>query len=114
MTPEQRAQLDVARARRDQRRPLTAEPKPAPVAAPLPQGPEVVAYGGAVRRSDGKLTVWINGKLRHDHHRSGSAGKLNRLGMRNDGAVAIAVFKAGRTVSLKVGQSLNVNCGRIE
>jgi hypothetical protein len=112
LTPDQRAQLDVTRTRRDQRQPAAAEPAPA-VAAPVPQGPETVTYSGLVRRSDGKSTVWINGKPVDERSRTRGAGDINVLGMRADGAVSVAIPLASRTASLRVGQSLDVNSGRI-
>jgi hypothetical protein len=112
LTPDQRAQLEVTRARRDQRQPAVAEPEPA-AAAPVPQGPETVTYSGLVRRSDGKSTVWINGKPVDERSRMRGGGDINVLGMRVDGAVSVAIPQAARTASLKVGQSLDVNSGRI-
>jgi hypothetical protein len=117
LTPEQRAQLDIVRARRDPRQPLTAEPvaaqtTPTPPAAP--QGPDTVTYNGVVRRSDGKSTVWINGKPLNERNRSGHPNDVNVLGMRADGAVSVAVPQASRTASLKVGQRLDVGSGRVE
>ncbi|MBM3342258.1 MAG: hypothetical protein FJY56_09120 [Betaproteobacteria bacterium] len=115
-TAEQRAQLDIARARHDPRAPVVSEPEilAAPALA-VPRGPGVVTYSGVVRRGDGKSTVWINGKPVTERNRAGaSAGEVSVLGMREDGAVSIAVPQASRTASLKVGQSLDVNSGRID
>jgi hypothetical protein len=113
LTPDQRAQLEVTRARRDQRQPATAEPTPVTAAAPQPQGPETVTYSGLVRRSDGKSTVWINGKPVDERSRARGAGDVNVLGMQADGAVSVAIPLASRTGSLRVGQRLDVNSGRI-
>jgi hypothetical protein len=116
LTPEQRAQLDIVRARRDPRVPVAtdAEPVAAAPAAPVPQGPDTVTYNGVVRRSDGKSTVWINGKAVDERQRIRSAHEVSVVGMRADGAVAVAIPQASRTASLKVGQRLDVNSGRIE
>lgn len=112
-SPEQRTQLELARARRDVRLPITTEA--APVAeAPKPQGPDRVTYNGVVRRDDGKSTVWINGRAVNEGNRAGMGNDINVLGMQNDGAVSLAVPHAARTASLKVGQSLDVSSGRIE
>lgn len=111
-TPEQRAQMDLARVKRDQRLPVSSETEPA--AAPIAQGPDVVTYSGVVRRSDGKSTVWINGKPVNERNRIGNASEVNVLGVRRDGAVSVAIPQADRRASLKVGQSLDVTSGRIE
>ena len=57
-TPAQRASLDTARAQKTRSTVGTEEgvtEKPPP-----PPQPEHVTYGGLVRRSDGKTTVWLN------------------------------------------------------
>lgn len=105
--PTQRAQLEVARAQRDRRVPVTLETEPA-----APQGPDVVTYNGVVRRTDGKSTVWINGKPLTE--RSASNADVSVSNVTRDGAVSVAVPQADRKVSLKVGQSLEVTSGRIE
>jgi hypothetical protein len=113
LTPEQRAQLDIARVKRDQR-PLVTNDAPPNTTAPTPQGPPVVTYGGAVRRSDGKSTVWINGKPITERQQLRNEAEVSVLGVRGDGAVSVAVPQARRTASLKVGQQLDVGSGRIE
>ena len=113
LTPDQRAQLETVRAQRDRRLPVMADTTEiAP--APVPQGPDVVTYNGIVRRSDGKSTVWINGKPVNERNRVNNASEVNVLGVRRDGAVSVAIPQAGRTGSLKVGQSLEVTSGVIE
>ena len=114
LTPEQRAQLDLVRVRRDQRQPLAAEPEPAIAAAPAPQGPSAVTYSGVVRRSDGKSTVWINGKPVDERSHLNTVRGINVLGMRSDGTVSLAIPQSARTVSMKVGQQLEVHSGRVE
>lgn len=113
-TPAQRAQLETARAQRDRRAPVpTAETeKESEAAPPAPQGPEIVTYNGIVRRSDGKSTVWINGKAITERNRDESS--VSVLGVRRDGAVSIAVPQADRSASLRVGQSVEVMSGTIE
>jgi len=105
-TPAQRAQLDTARAQRDRRGPVTSESEP--ITTP---GPDVVTYSGVVRRNDGKATVWINGKPMTERTRDGD---VNVTGVRRDGAVSVTVPQAGRTASLRVGQSMDVVSGTIE
>lgn len=114
LTPEQRAQLDLVRVKRDQRQPLTAEPEPAIAAAPAPQGPSAVTYSGVLRRSDGKSTVWINGKPVDERSHLNTVRGVNVLGMRSDGTVSLAIPQSARTVSMKVGQQLEVHSGRVE
>lgn len=105
--PAQRAQLDTTRVQRDRRGgPITAETE---VAAP--QGPDVVTYSGVVRRSDGKSTVWINGKPMTERTRDSN---VSVIGVRRDGAVSVNVPQADRSASLRVGQSVEVMSGRIE
>ena len=90
------------------------ETEAAPVLAPVAQGPEVVTYNGVVRRSDGKSTVWINGKPINERNRIGSESEVSVLGVRSDGAVSVSILQADRRASLKVGQSLEVTSGVIE
>ncbi len=113
LTPEQRAQLETVRAQRDRRLPVIVETEVAPALAPAaPTGPDVVTYSGMVRRSDGKSTVWINGKPLTE--RSKGDGEIDILGVRRDGEVAVAIPQAERKASLRVGQSLEVTSGTIE
>ena len=113
LNPEQRAQLETVRAQRDRRLPIIVETEAAPTLAPVaPTGPEVVTYSGMVSRSDGKSTVWINGRPLTE--RSKGDGEIDILGVRRDGAVAVAIPQADRKASLRVGQSLEVTSGTIE
>jgi hypothetical protein len=112
-TPEERAQLEAARARRDIRAPAIPDGESA-TQTRARQGPETVVYGGVVRRSDGKSTVWINGKPVTERNRITTPNEVNVLGMANDGTVSLAIPHAPRTASLRVGQRLDVQSGRIE
>ncbi|MBI4196061.1 MAG: hypothetical protein HY526_13400 [Betaproteobacteria bacterium] len=103
-TPAQRAQLDAARGDK-LRAPLAAEPEEAP------RAPEVVTYGGLVRRSDGKTTVWINDRPTDDG--TGATGSPVRSRVRPDGSINLLVPQANRSVDLKVGQSVEIVSGRI-
>jgi len=105
-TPAQRAQLDVARKQKA-RTALTAEETTN--AAPTPQ---TITYEGAVRRSDGKSTVWINNRPVHEKE-SGSGGVIVG-GVRADGGVALQIPQSGRAVELKPGQSIELLSGAIE
>ena len=113
LTPDQRSQLETVRAQRDRRLPADADTEAAP-AATIPTGPGVVTYNGVVRRSDGSATVWINSKPVNERSKGKNDSEVSVLGLRRDGAVAVAIPQAGRTASLKVGQRLDVTSGRIE
>jgi hypothetical protein len=114
LTPAQRAQLETVRAQRDRRLPIVAEPDVTPAPMTAAQGPGAVTYSGVVRRSDGKATVWINGKPVNERSMGAKNSEVNVLGLRRDGAVSVAIPHAGRTGSLKVGQRMDVTSGRIE
>lgn len=115
LTSDQRAQLEIARSQRDRRLPITVtEGAPTAAPAPAPQGPDVVTYSGVVRRSDGKSTVWLNGKAVNERNRSQPEHEVSVTGLQRDGAVSVAIPQADRRASLKVGQSLEVTSGAIE
>lgn len=102
-TPEQRAQLDAARAQKAVASQVRDDPLP-----------ETITYNGIVRRSDGKATVWINNKPLPDNElRSGSVltGNIDR-----DGQVRLQTGQgAGAAqVRLKVGQSAELLSGRVD
>jgi hypothetical protein len=113
LTPQQRAQLETTRAQRDRRLPIQ-ESEGTTAAPALPPSPEVVTYNGVVRRSDGKSTVWLNGKPVNERNRAQPDNEVSVTGLRNDGAVSVAIPQAERRASLKVGQSLSVTSGTIE
>ena len=102
-TPEQRNQLDVARAQRS-RATLTAEiEEQAPA-------PEVVTYHGLVRRSDGKNTVWMNNRTINDGQ---TTGRLPPPRPRSDGSIVLELPQSERKIKLKVGQSVELLSGTI-
>lgn len=104
-TPAERAQLDLARLRKPEPPKETAH---APEAPPVPQ---VVSYGGIVRRSDGKALLWINNRLVEE--KEALAG-LNLKGkVRPDGAVTVQVPEGGGSINVKVGQSVELHTGRV-
>lgn len=107
-TPEQRASLDVVRSKRV-RTGVAAEK--ADEAPPPPPAPEVITYGGIVRRSDGKTTVWINNRAvtEKDAANAGIAGKLAP-----DGTVRLHSAQTGRSVDIRVGQRAELLSGRVE
>jgi len=106
-TPAQRASLDVARSQRA--RAALATEKTEQEAAPVPQ---TITYGGMVRRSDGKSTVWFNNQPVNDREALGGAAIVGRV--RPDGSVTLQVLQSGRSVSLKPGQSVELLSGAIE
>lgn len=106
-TPAQRASLDVARSQRT--RVTVATERTEEVAQPVPQ---TVTYGGMVRRSDGRTTVWLNDRTVEDKKSSGGPAIVRQV--RPDGAVTLEVRQSSRRVDLKVGQSVEVLSGSIE
>lgn len=105
-TPDQREQLDVARAKRARTGTDKAEDAPPP-----PPAPEVVTYGGMVRRSDGKTTVWLNNRAVTEKESAG-AKMVGRV--RSDGTVVLQSAQTGRNVPLRVGQRADLLSGRID
>jgi hypothetical protein len=106
-TPAQRASLDVARSQRA-RATLSTE-KTEQEAAPVPQ---TITYGGVLRRSDGKTTVWINNQPVNDRESAGAAAIVGQV--RPDGSVTLQVPQSGRSVILKPGQSVELLSGAVE
>jgi hypothetical protein len=103
-TPAQRAQLDIARSQKS-RATLASDQE---VAAPVP---EVITYGGIVRRNDGKTTVWINNRAVNDGKATDKLPVASRV--RPDGSVNLQVPQSDRSVNLKVGQSVEIVSGTI-
>ena len=104
-TPVERAQLDIARS---QKKAPTEAAAPAPEPPPVPQ---TVTYGGIVRRSDGKAMLWINNRLVEEKE---ALSGLNLKGrVRPDGAVTLQVPQTGGSINVKVGQSVELQTGRV-
>ncbi len=108
-TPDQRASLDAARDKRT-RTTLSTE-ETTEKKAPPPPGSEVVTYGGMVRRSDGKTTVWLNNRALNE--KDTVAGPMVGR-VRPDGSVTLQSPQSGRNLSLKVGERAELVSGRIE
>jgi len=106
-TADQRAQLDVARNKRARNVPG----EKADDAPPPPPMPEVVTYGGMVRRSDGKTTVWLNNRAVTEKE-SANAKMVGRV--RPDGTVVLQSGQTGRNVPLRVGQRADLLSGRVD
>jgi len=107
-TPDQRASLDIARGKRG--RTVVATDKTEEAPPPVPTS-EVVTYGGMVRRSDGKTTVWLNNRA-VTGKASPDAGMIGSI--RPDGTVTVQSPQTGRRVELRVGQRAELLSGRIE
>jgi hypothetical protein len=106
-TPAQRSSLDVARSQNTR---VTVDTESTnEQAAPAP---EVLTYGGMVRRSDGKTTVWINNRALHEKETVGGTSIINRP--RPDGSIRLQIPQSNRSVDLKVGQSVELLSGTIE
>jgi hypothetical protein len=104
-TPAERAQLDGARTQKKAPPPPTATQ---PIEA---SAPEIVNYGGIVRRSDGKALLWINNRVAEE---KAALGALSLKGaVRPDGAVTLQVPQSGGTIAVKVGQSVDLQSGRV-
>jgi len=91
-TPEQRAMLDLARR---------TQSSAAPSADASSDG---VTLSGIVTRSDGRQTVWINGRPQP----AGAAGG------RSSSAASIPLPGGGGQVRLRVGQTLDPASGKVE
>ena len=104
-TPAERTRLDVARSQKSRGTPASEQEEPAPV-------PEVVTYGGIVRRDDGKTTVWINNRTVNDGKAADRLPVASRV--RPDGSINLEVPQTNRSVNLKVGQSFEIVSGTIE
>jgi hypothetical protein len=103
-TPTERQQLDQARLRKP-------GPAQAAEAPPAPEPPQVLKYSGIVRRSDGKSVLWLNNRPVDEKEALSSHSVSGRI--RNDGSVTVRVPQSGRTVDLKVGQSVELPSGNV-
>lgn len=108
-TPAQRASLDVARQQRARTTLATEQTEEVTNAAPVPQ---TITFDGMLRRSDGKSTVWINNRPVNENEQAGGAVVVDRV--RPDGGISLQVPQTGRSVELKVGQSIELLSGTIE
>ena len=103
-TPAQRAQLDSLRARKNVAPPVQEAKQP-------PAAPEVLTYGGIVRRSDGRSTVWINNRMVNDGKSPDDLSISSRS--RSDDRVSVGLPQAPGRVELRVGQSFDVQSGTV-
>ena len=100
-TPEQRAALDARRKAR-------VPDKPA--AAPVTESP-ITRIDGAVRRSGGKSTVWVNGETIPEGAQPGSPQVAPRAS--NPSRVTIPAAEGAPRVDLQVGESLDRGSGEV-
>lgn len=100
-TPEQRAALDARRKAR-------VPDKPA--AAPVAESP-VTRINGAVQRSGGKSTVWVNGETIPEDAQPGGA-RVSPRGAK-PGSVSIPAGEGPQRQDLRVGESLDRGSGEV-
>lgn len=100
-TPDERSNFDRAR--------LTgggAEQEGAPA-----QQMDSITLNGIVKRSGGKTTVWVNNSAQHES--DWPPGTKRQASKTRLPDFPVLVQKTGKTVTLKVGQTLNVDSGEI-
>ena len=100
-TPDQRAALDARRKAR-------VPDKPA--AVPQAEQP-VTRVDGAVRRSDGRSTVWVNGEAVPENPRADGA-RLQTRGAKA-GSVSIPLGEGGQRYELRAGETLDRGTGEV-
>jgi hypothetical protein len=103
-TPAQRNQLDTLRSQKN-------VAPPVPEVNDAPTVPDTLTYGGVVRRSDGRSTVWINNRAVNDGRPLEELSISSRV--RPDHSVTLRLPQAPSVVELKVGQSIDVTTGTI-
>jgi hypothetical protein len=104
-TPAQRGLLD--NARKQNIRVDVGNDREQP-RAPVPQN---VSVSGLVQRSDGKSTVWLNSRPVTEQQQAG--GGIFVTTHSKEPAVKLTVPESGRSVDLKVGQTVEVVSGTI-
>ena len=100
-TPDQRAALDARRKAR-------VPDKPA--AVPQAEQP-TTRVDGAVRRSGGRSTVWVNGEAIPENPRTDGA-HLQTEGAKS-GRVSIPAGESAQRYELRVGETLDRNTGEV-
>lgn len=103
-TPAQRAQLDTLRSQKHVASPVQEAKQP-------PATPEVLTYGGIVRRSDGRSTVWINNRMVNDGKAPDDLSISSRS--RSDDRVSVGLPQVPGPVELRVGQSFDLQTGTV-
>ena len=100
-TPEQRAALDARRKARVPDKPAAATVSESPV----------TRVNGAVQRSGGKSTVWVNGEMIPENAQAESARVLPQGA--NPGRVSVPVGEGAQRHDLRVGESLDRSSGQV-
>ena len=100
-TPEQRAALDARRKAKVPNKPATT---------PAVQSP-VTRVDGAVRRTDGRSTVWVNGEAIPDGAPAAGA-RLVPQGPRQ-GRVSLPTGENEQRLDLRVGESVDRGTGQV-
>ena len=108
-TPAQRAALDVAR-KQNVRVDIGNEDNEKPAVAAAAPTPRNVSVNGLIQRSDGNNPVWLNNKPVS----SGNAAGVNISTRKGDTGVKLSVPDSGRSVDLKVGQTVEILSGTVE
>jgi hypothetical protein len=98
-TPEQRAALDARRKAR-------VPDKPA--AAPVTESP-LTRVQGAVRRADGRSTVWVNGEAIPEQPR----GEGARVQSQAPAKVSVPLGENAQRYELRVGETLDRGSGEV-
>ena len=103
-TPPQRTQLDTARAQKNQAV-LAAENQETAL-------PQMINYQGMVKRSDGKSTLWVNGRPVSNPDALSALSLSGRVS--STGSITVQFPQSSRTAELKVGQSAELTSGIVE
>jgi hypothetical protein len=99
-TPDQRAALDARRKAR-------VPDKPA--ATPQVESP-VTRVNGVVQRAGGKSTVWVNSEAIPESPQADAQGAPRPAG---EGRVNLPLGDGGRSIQMRVGESLNRGSGEV-
>jgi hypothetical protein len=100
-TPEQRAALDARRKARVPDKPAAAAQVESPV----------TRINGAVQRSGGKSTVWVNGETIPEGAQPGGPQVSPRAG--KPGNVSVPAGEGAQRYDLRVGESLDRGSGEV-
>jgi hypothetical protein len=100
-TPEQRAALDARRKARVPDKPAATAVSESPV----------TRVNGAVQRSGGKSTVWVNGEMIPENAQAEGARVLPRGA--NPDRVSVPVGEGAQRHDLRVGESLDRSSGQV-
>ena len=109
-TPAQRATLDVAR-KQNIRTEIGNDGSEQPAVAAAPAAPlqQNVSVNGLIRRSDGKNSIWINGRVVNER----ATGGINASVSGSDNRVRLSVPESGRKMDIKVGQTVEMVSGAV-